>query len=44
MIGRATLPDGSYLDYGYDDARRLTRIANASGERIDLTLDARWVT
>lgn len=39
-ISKVTLPDGSYLDYSYDDARRLTSIANNLGESIVYTRNA----
>jgi YD repeat-containing protein len=40
-----TLPDGSFLTYTYDDARRLTVITNQAGEKIEFTHDlARNVT
>jgi RHS repeat-associated protein len=35
-----TSPDGSRLEYEYDDAHRLTAIKNGLGERIELTLNA----
>lgn len=38
-VTKITLPDGSFLDYVYDNAGRLSSIVNL-GERIDLTLDA----
>ncbi len=42
---KVTLPDGSFLTYTYDDARRLTVITNQSGETIEFTYDlARNVT
>jgi YD repeat-containing protein len=34
-----TLPDASYLNYGYDPARRLTEISDNLGNRIVYTLD-----
>jgi len=34
-----TLPNGYQLGYEYDDARRLTALKNANGERIEYTLD-----
>lgn len=40
QITRVTLPDASYLDYTYDAARRLIRIANALGEKIEYGRDA----
>lgn len=36
----AELPDGAALVYTYDDAHRLTAIADHKGNRIDYTLDA----
>lgn len=40
LLKRATLPDGSYLEYTYDAAHRLTDINDAEGNRIHYTLDA----
>ena len=34
------LGDGSWLEYTWDDARRLTAVENNLGERIEYTLDA----
>ncbi len=39
MIGM-TLPNAYQLTYEYDDARRLTAIQNAAGERIEYAVDA----
>lgn len=39
LLKRATLPDGSYLEYTYDGAHRLTEIEDAEGNRIVYTLD-----
>ena len=39
LVDRITQADGSYLDYGYDDAHRLISVADALGNRIDYTLD-----
>ncbi|TAH32498.1 MAG: RHS repeat protein [Alphaproteobacteria bacterium] len=39
-IRKITLPDGSFLQYGYDNAQRLTSIENNIGERVEFTLDA----
>ena len=40
-LDKVTLPDGSFLDYTYDTAHRLTQIADNLGNRIDYTpLDA----
>jgi YD repeat-containing protein len=36
---RVTLPDGSFLSYGYDAAHRLTGIADSAGNSIAYTLD-----
>ena len=36
-VTKVTLPDASYLDYTYDNARRLTEIANSLGEKIVFT-------
>lgn len=38
-VTKVTLPDGSFLAYTYDNARRLTAIANQSGETIEFTHD-----
>lgn len=40
QLTRLTQPDGSYLAYTYDGARRLTEIADGLGHRIVYTLDA----
>jgi RHS repeat-associated protein len=40
LLKKATLPDGSYLEYTYDAAHRLTGINDAPGNRIAYTLDA----
>jgi YD repeat-containing protein len=37
---KVTLPDGSFLEYGYDAAHRLTSIGDNLGNRIVYTLDA----
>ncbi|MCE3605429.1 DUF6531 domain-containing protein [Massilia sp. P8910] len=37
---RLVAPDGSALEYTYDDAHRLTGLRDRSGNRIDVTLDA----
>ncbi len=39
LVDRITQADGSYLDYGYDDAHRLISVTDALGNRIDYTLD-----
>ena len=44
-VTKVTLPDGSFLLYAYDDARRLAVIANQIGEKIEFAYDlARNVT
>jgi YD repeat-containing protein len=40
LLKKTTLPDGSYLEYTYDAAHRLTEINDADGNRIHYTLDA----
>jgi RHS repeat-associated protein len=40
LIKKATLPDGSFLEYTYDAAHRLTEIEDSEGNRIVYTLDA----
>ena len=40
LIKKATLPDGSFLEYTYDGAHRLTEIEDSEGNRIVYTLDA----
>jgi RHS repeat-associated protein len=39
LLKRATLPDGSFIDYTYDAAQRLTGVADADGNRVAYTLD-----
>ena len=39
LIKRVTLPDASYLDYGYDDAGRLVQISDGAGNHVSYTLD-----
>jgi YD repeat-containing protein len=39
LLQRLTQPDGQYLDYGYDDAHRLTDITDAKGDRTRYVLD-----
>ncbi|WP_368457153.1 RHS repeat-associated core domain-containing protein [Microbulbifer sp. TYP-18] len=42
-VGQVTniaYPDGSDISFEYDDARRLTAVENALGERMEYTLDA----
>jgi YD repeat-containing protein len=38
-VKRVTQPDGSWIEYSYDDARRLTAVADQAGNRIEYTLD-----
>jgi RHS repeat-associated protein len=40
LIKRVTSPDGSYIEYSYDAAHRLTQIADNEGNRVVYTLDA----
>lgn len=40
LTKKVTLPDGSYLQYGYDNAHRLTQIEDAAGNKVVYTLDA----
>ncbi|GFE81307.1 hypothetical protein GCM10011487_33070 [Steroidobacter agaridevorans] len=40
LLKKAALPDGSYLEYTYDAAHRLTDINDAEGNRIHYMLDA----
>ena len=40
LLNRVTLPDGSYIDYGYDKAHRLTQISDSGGNRVVYVLDA----
>jgi RHS repeat-associated protein len=39
LLKKATLPDGSFLEYAYDGAHRLTGIEDSEGNRIVYTLD-----
>jgi RHS repeat-associated protein len=39
LLKKATLPDGSYLQYSHDAAHRLTEIEDSEGNRIVYTLD-----
>lgn len=39
-LTKTTLPDSSYLSYGYNNAHRLTSVTNALSETKNLTLDA----
>lgn len=41
LLKKTTLPDGSFLEYGYDAAHRLTSIEDSEGNHISYTLDAR---
>jgi YD repeat-containing protein len=38
-LKRVTQPDGSWIEHSYDDARRLTAVADQAGNRIEYTLD-----
>lgn len=40
LLKKATLPDGSFLEYTYDAAHRLTEIQDSEGNRTVYTLDA----
>jgi YD repeat-containing protein len=40
QVTRVTQPDGSYVQYSYDAAHRLTQIQDGLGNRINYTLDA----
>jgi YD repeat-containing protein len=40
LLKKATLPDGSYLQYTYDAAHRLTQVSDAQNNRIVYTLNA----
>ena len=40
LLKKAILPDGSFLEYTYDGAHRLTEIEDSEGNRIVYTLDA----
>jgi len=40
LVQRVTLADGSYLQYTYDGAQRLTQVADGLGNKIVYTLDA----
>lgn len=40
LLKKTTLPDGSYLEYTYDAAHRLTEINDAEGNRVQYLLDA----
>lgn len=39
LVKRITDPDGVYTTYEYDDAKRLTAVADSAGNRIEYTLD-----
>ena len=39
LLKRAVQADDSYVAYEYDDAHRLTAVADAKGNRIEYTLD-----
>lgn len=41
LLKKATLPDGSFLEYTYDAAHRLTEIEDSEGNRVVYTLDAK---
>ena len=40
QLTKVTLPDGSFLTYGYDNAHRLNQIQDNLGNRVVYTLDA----
>ena len=40
QLTRVSLPDASFVAYGYDDAHRLVNVSDSKGNRIDYTLDA----
>jgi len=40
LLKKVTLPDASFLMYGYDAAQRLTSIVDSEGNGIEYTLDA----
>lgn len=40
QVTRVTAPDGTYLQYSWSDARRLTSVVNNGGERIDYAYNA----
>jgi len=40
LLRQVTMPDGSYLQYTYDGAQRLTQIADGLGNKMVYTLDA----
>jgi RHS repeat-associated protein len=39
-LNKTTLPDGSFLSYGYDTAHRVTSVTDAVGSTLQYTLDA----
>lgn len=39
LVKQVTQPDGTFTAYGYDDAHRLTSIADNAGNKIEYTLD-----
>jgi len=39
LLKKVTLPDLSYIEYGYDAAHRLTQVQDSEGNRIAYTLD-----
>ncbi|OWQ87764.1 hypothetical protein CDN98_06240 [Roseateles terrae] len=41
MLRQVTQPDGSSVNYEYDDAHRLVAVADNLGNRIQYTLDQR---
>ena len=40
LLKKTTQPDGAIVTYEYDDAHRLTAVADGQGNRIEYTLDA----
>jgi YD repeat-containing protein len=40
LLKKVTLPDSSYVQYSYDNAHRLSQIADGAGNSIQYTLDA----
>ena len=40
LVNKVTLPDGSFLQYTYDGAHRLTQITDSLGNHVAYTLDA----
>jgi YD repeat-containing protein len=40
QLKRVTAPDGSFVSYTYDDARRLTQVDDSAGNRVQYVLDA----